>query len=201
MEVVLDWDGTVTETDGLYEIIRTFGDEGIYEETEELLGGLTLNEVIAVEVGTVREPLPTVVDWMREHVRLRVGFADFARRHRPLVVSSGFHELITPVLDREGLSLDVRANRLDPRPEGWRAVFRSSEPCPVCGEPCKRADIVGLGDVVYVGDGYSDRCVAVGAARVFARDSLADYLAEIGHPFERFDDFDGVAAALDGAAA
>ena len=201
MKIVVDWDGTATEVDGLYEVVRSFGDVLIYDETEERLGELTLNDVIAVEIGTVRRPLSTVLDWMREHVHLRAGFTDFARRHRPLVVSSGFHELIAPVLDREGLELEVRANWLDPRPEGWRARFRSSEPCPVCGEPCKRADVAGLGEFVFIGDGYSDRCIALAATRVFARDGLADYLEERRHPFEVFEDFDGLAVALDGAAA
>ena len=53
---------------------------------------------------------------------------------------------------------------------------------------------------VYVGDGFSDRCVAQAATRVFARDGLAEYLTERDVPFERFDDFYDVMRALDGAA-
>jgi len=197
MRIVLDWDGTVTEVDGLYELVRVFGDGRIYEETEALLGrDLNLNEVIAVEVGTVTAPLPTVLDWMRENVGLRDGFTEFARDRRPLIVSSGFHELIQPVLEREGLQLDVRANRLDARPEGWRAVFRNDKPCPVCGEPCKRADVAGYDEFAYVGDGFSDRCVALAATRVFARDGLAEYLTTEGVGFERFDDFHELGRAL-----
>lgn len=202
MRVVVDWDGTVTEVDGLHLVLLEFGDERIYDRAEELLGReLTLNEVIALEFRSVRAPLEEVVAWMHENVRLRDGFGDFAREHRPLVVSSGFHELIEPILEREGLELEVCANRLDPRPDGWRAVFRSTEPCPVCGEPCKRADVAGLGELVYVGDGVSDRCVSLAASRVFARDGLARYLAAKAVPFEPFTDFRDLAAALaDGAA-
>jgi 2-hydroxy-3-keto-5-methylthiopentenyl-1-phosphate phosphatase len=201
MELVLDWDGTVTEVDGLHLVLLEFGDDEIYEAHESRLGrDLTLHEVIAGEFRSVRAPLPEVVDWMREHAKVRPGFADLARRHRPLIVSSGFHELIEPVLEREGLELEVRANRLDPRPDGWRVLFRQPEPCPVCGEPCKRSDVAGLGDFVYVGDGYSDRCVAQAASRVFARDGLAEYLAAKGVAFERFDDFYDVARALAGGA-
>jgi 2-hydroxy-3-keto-5-methylthiopentenyl-1-phosphate phosphatase len=201
VRLVLDWDGTVTEVDGLHLVLLEFGEEEIFEAHEARLGReLTLHEVIAGEFRSVRAPLPEVVAWMRENARLRPGFGEFAREHRPLVVSSGFHELIEPVLEREGLELEVRANRLDPRPDGWRVVFRSDEPCPVCGEPCKRADIAGLGEVAYVGDGFSDRCVAESAARVFARDGLATYLDRKGVPFEPFDDFYDVAEALAGGA-
>ena len=198
---MLDWDGTVTEVDGLHLVLLEFGDEEIYDAHESRLGrDLTLHEVIAGEFRSVRAPLPEVVDWVREHAKLRPGFADLARRHRPLIVSSGFHELIEPVLQREGLELEVRANRLDAHAGGWRVRFRSDEPCAVCGEPCKRADVAGLGDFVYVGDGYSDRCVAEAATRVFARDGLAVFLSGNGVAFELFDDFYDVARALDATA-
>jgi 2-hydroxy-3-keto-5-methylthiopentenyl-1-phosphate phosphatase len=201
VRVVVDWDGTVTETDGLHLVLLEFGDEEIYEAHEARLGrDLTLHEVIAGEFSSVRAPLVEVAAWMRENAVLRAGFTEFARRRRPRIVSSGFHELIEPVLEREGLELDVRANRLDPRPGGWRVRFRSDEPCPVCGEPCKRADVEDLGHFVYVGDGFSDRCVALLASRVFACEGLAAYLAARGIQFERFADFYEVDAALDGGA-
>lgn len=191
VQVVVDWDGTATETDGLHLVLLEFGDPEIYRAAEERLGRqLTLHEVIALEFETVRAPLQNVLRWVRENVGLRAGFVDFARRRRPLVVSSGFHELIEPVLEREGLDLEVRANRLDANPGGWRALFRTETPCPVCGEPCKRADVAELGSFVYVGDGFSDRCVALAADRVFARDGLVDYLDSQGVPYEAFVDFD-----------
>jgi len=197
VQIVLDWDGTVTEVDGLHMVLLEFGDQHVYEEHEARLGReLTLHEVIASEFRTVRAPLDEVRAWVRENVRVRAGFVEFARRHRPLIASSGFHELIEPVLEREGLELEVRANRLDARPDGWRAIFRSTEPCPVCGEPCKREDVAVLDGFVYVGDGFSDRCVALAASRVFARDGLADYLASRGVPFEGFEDFHGLSRAL-----
>jgi 2-hydroxy-3-keto-5-methylthiopentenyl-1-phosphate phosphatase len=190
VDVVVDWDGTVTETDGLHLVLLEFGDERIYDAAENRLGReLTLHEVIALEFESIRTPLAEVVTWVRENVRLRDGFAAFARARRPLIVSSGFHELIEPVLEREGLELDVLANRLDPYPTGWRVRFRNEEPCPVCGEPCKRSDVAGFDGFVYVGDGFSDRCVALAASRVFARAGLADYLASMCVRFEPFDDF------------
>ncbi|MBA3332798.1 MAG: haloacid dehalogenase-like hydrolase [Actinobacteria bacterium] len=196
MRVVVDWDGTVTEVDSLSEVVRTFGNEGVYAETEDQLGRLTLNEVIAIEVATVSAPLVEVVDWVRENVRVRSGFEDFADKHRPLVVSSGLHELIEPVLQREGIRLDVRANRLKPRPGPWEVRFRDADVCDVCGEPCKRADVAGLGEFAYAGDGFSDRCVALAASRVFACDGLATYLESKGVGFERFEDFHDIAARL-----
>jgi 2-hydroxy-3-keto-5-methylthiopentenyl-1-phosphate phosphatase len=197
VRVVLDWDGTVTEVDGLHLVLEEFGDARIYDEAERRLGrGLTLHQVIAWEFRSVRAPLAEVVEWVLANVRVRAGFAAFAREHRPLVVSSGFHELIEPVLAREGVELEVRANRLDPRLDGWIARFRNEDPCPVCGEVCKRADVAGLDGFVYAGDGFSDRCVALAASRVFARDGLARYLEARGMAFEPFDDFRDLARAF-----
>jgi len=195
--LVVDWDGTVTEVDGLHLVLLEYGDEHVYDEAETRLGrDLTLQEVIANEFRTVRAPLPEVVSWVRENVRVREGFAALARAYRPLVVSSGFHELIEPVLAREGIDLEVRANRLDPRADGWQALFRNHRPCPVCGEPCKRADVAGIDEVALVGDGVSDRCLALAASRVFARDGLARYLGERGVAYEPFEDFFDVLALL-----
>lgn len=197
MKVVIDWDGTVTEVDGLHLVLEEFGDASVYDEAERRLGrGLTLHEVIAWEFESVRAPLAEVVEWVLANVRVRAGFAAFARKHRPLVLSSGFHELIEPVLEREGVEVEVRANRLDPRPDGWVAIFRTEEACAVCGEACKRVDVVGLDGFVYAGDGFSDRCVALAASRVFARDGLARYLEERGAAFEPFEDFHDLARAL-----
>ena len=200
--VVVDWDGTVTEVDSLHMVLLEFGDADVYERAESRLGhDLTLHEVIACEFETVRTPLGVVVDWVRANVRLRPGFHEVAERYRPLVVSSGFHELIEPILEREGLELELRANRLDPRPDGWRVRFRDELTCSVCDEPCKRRTVEELGGrYVYVGDGVSDRCVARAAELVFARDGLARYLADEGVPFLPFENFHDVRAALAGAA-
>ena len=90
----------------------------------------------------------------------------------------------------------VVANRLDARPEGWRTIFRPQTVCDVCGEPCKRSDVARYNGFTYVGDGFSDRCVAQAATRVFARDGLATYLGECGVAFEPFVDFIQLERAL-----
>jgi 2-hydroxy-3-keto-5-methylthiopentenyl-1-phosphate phosphatase len=201
--IVLDWDGTVTEVDGLDLVLSEFGDREVYARVESELGRtLRLNEVIAAEFATVNAPLEEVVSWLVRRTRVRPGFREFCARHRPLIVSSGFRELIDPILEREQIPHDryeLRANGIEPRPEGWRAVFRDGAVCETCSEPCKRADLPE-DFTVFVGDGYADRCAALAADRVFATGGLVPYLDARRKPHERFVDFFQLAAALDGQA-
>jgi 2-hydroxy-3-keto-5-methylthiopentenyl-1-phosphate phosphatase len=201
VRLVLDWDGTVTERDTVALVIGRFGDVATYRETGVLMGrSLSHDEALARSLATVRAPLDEVVAWLLANVRIRAGFRELVERHRPLVVSSGMHELIEPVLAREGVDVELLANRVDARADGWRIRFRPGTRCRSCGESCKRA-LLPRGDVTYVGDGYSDRCAALAAARVFATGELARYLDERGSPHEPFGDLRDVLHGLAGQAA
>jgi 2-hydroxy-3-keto-5-methylthiopentenyl-1-phosphate phosphatase len=201
--LVFDFDGTITEIDLLDEVSTRFGDPEVFRQMDESLdtGALTLQEVITREFAPVNAPLGEVVAWVLANARVRPGFRELVEQARgrgldTLILSSGFHELIEPVLAREGVSIPVLANRLDPDPGGWRVLWRDETVCPVCGESCKRRTLPADGTVIYVGDGYSDRCAALAADRVFALRGLARYLDEQGVPYESFGDFHDLARAL-----
>ena len=81
MELVLDWDGTITEGDTLHVAIEEFGDVDVFRAMEEEIGrSLTLQEVIAVEMATISAPLDDVVAYLCETVSLRAGFAEVVAR-------------------------------------------------------------------------------------------------------------------------
>jgi 2-hydroxy-3-keto-5-methylthiopentenyl-1-phosphate phosphatase len=196
--LVLDWDGTCTVVDTLWLVLERFGDYDVFKRAGERLmrGDISYRELMETEFSTVKgATLEEVNAWLAGEARIRPGFHELVTRYDPLVLSSGFEELIRPLLAREGVEVELRANRLDPRPDGWRVVWSRGEPCEVCSDWCKRA---GLPDepFVYVGDGYSDRCPALAAERVFARAGLAEYLEAEGRPYEPFDDLTDVLRAL-----
>jgi len=206
LTIAVDFDGTVTEMDLLDTIARDFGDPVVYQEVDDGLHGgtMSLRDVITREFEPVRRPLREVVDWELENVRVRAGFPELvelaeANAWRLVIVSSGFHELIEPILEREGVEVELHANRVDPSTDGWRVEWRYDATCDSCGESCKRSivqELAGDDELVYIGDGYSDRCAAEASDRVFATRGLADYLDEQGVPYERFDDFHDVARSL-----
>ncbi|HEY5145918.1 MAG TPA: haloacid dehalogenase-like hydrolase, partial [Polyangiaceae bacterium] len=191
---MIDWDGTVTESDTLMLTLRHFVAPGLLEPLEAELdagladGTITHREVMEREFALLNTPLEEVVAFVEKHARVRPGFTGFVRRFDPLVVSSSFFETIEPVLRREGVTVRLRANHAGPGADGWRIRWESDSDCTTCNEPCKRGSLPD-GPFVYVGDGYSDRCAALGAERIFARDGLALYLDEQGVAYEPFTDF------------
>jgi 2-hydroxy-3-keto-5-methylthiopentenyl-1-phosphate phosphatase len=191
MTLVLDWDGTCTVSDSLVAAVRALGDASVYEREFGSYG-----EALAAEVATIRVTAEQASEWAREHVHVRPGFHTLVSRYAPVIVSSGLPQLIRPVLEREGVDVDVRSNDADASPDGWRVRFRHEGPCPVCGDRCKRRSLPDLRPLVYVGDGWSDQCASLACERVFARDGLAEYLRAEGVPFEPFDSLVDVAAAL-----
>jgi 2-hydroxy-3-keto-5-methylthiopentenyl-1-phosphate phosphatase len=206
--LVVDFDGTITQEDVLDEIARTFGDDEVYREVDEALdrNGITLHDVLRREFEPVRASLGEVIEWVHANASIRQGFRELVelareRGWRVVVVSSGFRQLIEPMLERAGIEgLELVSNEVDPDPEGWRITFFDESRCEICGEACKRTtvrSVVDGGEVVYVGDGYSDRCAAEDADLVFARRGLAAYLTERGVPFEPFEDFFQIAEKLE----
>ena len=139
--LVVDFDGTITEQDLLDTIAQVFGDEEVYKEVDEGLDdhSLTLNEVIRREFEPVRAPLGECGLGARERASGPASATWSSSRERGwrfVIVSSGFRELIEPVLEREGLTgVELLSNSVDPDPDGWKVQFRVSETCEVCGQP------------------------------------------------------------------
>jgi 2-hydroxy-3-keto-5-methylthiopentenyl-1-phosphate phosphatase len=191
VQLVLDWDGTCTVRDSLVAAVHELGDASVYEREFASYG-----EALAAEVATIRVTAEAAAEWAIENVQVRPGLHELAERYRPLIVSSGLPQLILPVLGREGLELEVRSNFAEPSPDGWLVRFRHEGLCPVCGDRCKRRSLPETGPIVFVGDGWSDRCASLACDRVFARDGLAAYLQDERVPYEPFDTLHDVAAAL-----
>lgn len=194
--MVLDWDGTCTVRDSLVAAIHDLGDPTVYEGSfQEKFG--SYGEALAAEVHTLQVTADEAADWAVEHVELRPGFHELVERYRPVIVSSGLPQLIRPVLEREGVAdLELRSNDAEVRPDGWRVIFRDEGVCPVCGDKCKRRSLPQERPLVFVGDGWSDRCASLAADRVFARTGLAEYLDEQGVAYTPYETFFDVAAAL-----
>jgi len=95
---------------------------------------LSFQEVMEREFATPTAPVEEVVAFLCREVRIRPGFAELALAERPLFLSSGFHEPIEPVPACEGVELELRANRIEARPDGRRPAPRAgARRCGVSG--------------------------------------------------------------------
>ena len=195
MQLVLDWDGTCTARDSLVAAIHDLGDPSVYDGAFQDKFG-SYGEALAAEVATLRVSPEEAAAWAVANVELRPGLHELIARYHPVIVSSGLPQLIRPVLEREGIDVELRSNDAVPSADGWRVVFRDEGVCPVCGDKCKRRSLPDGRPLVFVGDGWSDRCASLAADRVFARTGLAAYLDEQGVPYEPYETLLDVAAAL-----
>jgi 2-hydroxy-3-keto-5-methylthiopentenyl-1-phosphate phosphatase len=195
VQLALDWDGTCTVRDSLVAAIHDLGDPSVYDGVfQEKFA--SYGEALAAEVATLRVTPAEAAAWAVANVEMRPGFHELVERYRPVIVSSGLQQLIRPVLEREGVDVELRANDAAPSDEGWNVIFRDEGVCPVCGDKCKRRSLPDGRPLVFVGDGWSDRCASLAADRVFARTGLAAYLDEQGAPYEPYETLFDVAAAL-----
>jgi 2-hydroxy-3-keto-5-methylthiopentenyl-1-phosphate phosphatase len=192
MRLILDWDGTCTLDDTMDALVREFGAVELLDIHLDR-SNVTLHQIIEDELGSIRVPLEEAQAWLVANVRLRPGFHKLVERFDPLLLSSNVRQLIEPVLEREGVEVELVANELEP---GWTVRWRDETVCETCGQACKRGTLPAGEEIVYVGDGFSDRCAALAADRVFATGPLARYLARESAAFTPFDDFHTVVDAL-----
>ena len=199
--IACDFDGTITRRDTLHVIVEAFGTEGVWEALEPRLraGEITVEQAMQEQFAAVRATPEQVRDLVLAEAGIREGFAEFAawaraEGHRLIVFSSGFRTVIDLMLGQAGVEgLEVLSHEAEFSADGCRLVWSDrGERCERCDRHCKRHDLVPRrrGEpLVYLGDGISDRCPALLADLLFARDGLARWLDDEGVPYVGFEDF------------
>jgi 2,3-diketo-5-methylthio-1-phosphopentane phosphatase len=211
-EVFVDFDGTITDLDTFDVLVREYAGDAAWNAFEVGLDdhNLTIREVLAAEAALVRVPFETGAALLDERVAVDPTFADFAAfctRHAiPLtIVSSGAASIIERRLRRIGIAdATIVANEIDASDyeRGWKFVFRDDSENANDKAALVRAAKARGSATIFVGDGRSDYAAALEADRRFVKRDrfLERYLRELGVPFESFDRFGDILAALERAA-
>lgn len=204
LTVVLDFDGTLVDPNVAILLVSEFAPNGeaVAHEVDQLLhtGKIGLREAWHRQAALLPGArLPEMARFVRERVPLRRGAREFlglTRAHGvPVtIVSGGLDFYIQEVLDREGLDLPIRSDRLEVRPDGTAQVVHpyAHPSCDRCGI-CKAAIVSDRrppARTVFIADGSTDRFGAETSDIVFARHRLLDYCRRAGiacYPFEDFE--------------
>ncbi|WP_425104621.1 HAD-IB family phosphatase [Ancylobacter sp.] len=206
INVLLDFDGTVSRHDTTDEILAAFADPQWHEiEHEWVTGRIGSRTCMSRQVALMRaspEALDRLVDGIEvdEHLPQLVDVC----RDRGVsltIVSDGLDRVIARVLRRFDLCVPVIANRLVCLPDGrWSLDFPNAAPyCEAGTCKCLSASSGG-GPTILVGDGRSDFCVAEAASVVFAKAKLAEHCRLNGIPFLPLPNLGAVACWLAEAA-
>ena len=209
VQVFCDFDGTVALQDIGNSFLTEFGlPDWLEAEREFLAGTLGSRDALVRQYRALDATPETLRRFVQEKVELDPTFPAFLeeakrREMEVSILSDGLDLYINEFLRRYGLEhLPLYCNK-------GRWVDRHIEVefpyynrvCGVCGN-CKTSHLnrerrPGQ-KLVYVGDGWSDRCPARNADVVFAKDRLRHFCEEQGIAFRPFAHFDDVGRALFG---
>lgn len=202
--ILCDFDGTITLRDTNDALVDHFvGAErrAAYDELF-LKGRVPLWQALDQALRACGVPLETALAHLHAHVPIDPHFAGFtawcAAREWPVrVVSAGLHEVITRLLQREGLELPVVANRARPAD----MTFGLEPVDPTCPTGVDKAAVVQAARsagffTVFIGDGISDRLAVPHADWVLAKGSLVRWCERHGHAHTAITSFAEVSPLL-----
>ncbi len=190
----LDFDGTISATDVVDEVLDRFADKAWKDvEKEWLAGRIGSRECLSRQIGLVKatpEELRSVV----AKVKLDPHFVSFLKKAEELgvlvtIVSDGFDVFIEQVLksnlqEKPGLlkALPIYSNKLRKTASGFEVVFGTEAVCVHGCANCKALLIKKMTShddhVFFVGDGFSDRYATERAHLTFAKGKLLDFCRE-----------------------
>jgi 2,3-diketo-5-methylthio-1-phosphopentane phosphatase len=209
----IDFDGTIAIRDVGDLMFETFGGAECVRIVEEYrAGALSATECFRRECEACGEVDTRSLETFLDAQELDPSFGDFVRfcRDRKIectILSDGMDYYLARILSNHGLQgVPFYANRLELVPvEGVpRVRFRPSFPhrdetCDRCA-CCKRNQLLALSAdddiIVYIGEGFSDRCPARHSDVVFAKDDLKEYCRSSGIPFVPYRTFADVTRRL-----
>jgi 2-hydroxy-3-keto-5-methylthiopentenyl-1-phosphate phosphatase len=206
LAILVDYDGTISLTD-VTDLVMAEHAPGVWEEASAAYdaGLMGSRRLMAWEMNLV-EADPDALLATAAAQPHDPGFAPFVRHAQAAgipveVVSDGFGFFIEPALERLGVG-DVPVITARTTFEGRRAsiAFPNGHPtCRVCGT-CKRERVLAHRaagrQVVFIGDGESDRYAAGYSDIVFAKRALVRICLEAGWPFHRWTEFSEIDAWL-----
>ncbi len=200
IHLITDFDGTITDRDTLEFLLDRYGSpEWVAIENQVEQDKISVDEAFQQQMALMRVSMEEARATLDGGIMVDRTFKDCTEAiihagGRVSIVSAGFREIIEYMLrDKIPDGVAVHANSLEVTDGRWRVIPSPSPKIRGLCTHCKRywvEQAKAAGDfVVYAGNGYTDRCPAEAAHRVYARDVLWDHRIRLGLDTERLTDF------------
>jgi len=199
LKIFCDFDGTITLKDLSDELFKSYGNFQLYNSM------LRKNEISIYEYWKMTfNTLPSnfsIKDLENFALQQEIDtyfydFCIFCKQNTiPIsIVSDGYIEYINPILKKLNLDfVNVFSNRLIFADSIMPVFNGATESCKCPCASCKRNVILNNSSdddiIIFVGDGYSDFCVAEHSDIIFAKRYLAKYCTENKIPHYYFKSF------------
>ena len=180
----IDFDGTITEQDVVFTMIKTFCREGWQEINDQWERGEISTEQCAQGTFNLMSAGREDILKLASGIKIDPYFNEFLRicnenEEKVIILSDGYDLIIEHILKKAGINLTFYANKL--LIEGNRfsiACTYHNKDCGKCGT-CKTSLLHRLKEknsrAIFIGDGYSDTCVAKEADIILAKEPLLGY--------------------------
>lgn len=201
--IVCDFDGTITQKDGLYSFIEAYAGEG-WEKFEQdwVQGKIDSKTCLIEEFKLVPEISEELISSFIDTLKIDESFVDFynnivEKEIDFYIVSDGIDYFIKRILKNYNLNgVKIISNHGEFRGEFFEITFPNDHSeCINNAGTCKCNVLSDLKQdyekIIYIGDGVSDYCVANRADILYAKKRLLNYCIENGikHiPYASFDD-------------
>lgn len=197
--VLVDFDGTISKHDVTDALLEHFASPEWEElETAWQEGLITSRQCMADQYALIKADEDEINAFL-DGVEIDPTFIDFLEYchqsgYPVTIVSDGFDFYINRILSRYGITdFDIYSNHLEFRDGNIITEFpHTNDECATCGN-CKTSVFHTFktpeNTVVYVGDGWSDRCIAHESDVIFAKHKLITYCDEHGLDYTPYDSF------------
>lgn len=200
-KIFVDFDGTISQKDVGNEFFRKFGNEAesLKAVAEWKAGDLSGRELTVREAEFVRVTRQDALEYV-DHFKIDSRFKDFvgyckSKSLELTVLSDGLDFYIDRIFEMNAITdVPFYSNHVHFDSGSIRVDFPHESDCAKCGN-CKGRQILtrtGIDDIViYIGNGFSDRCAVKYADVIFAKDELLKYCEENNityFPFANFGD-------------
>jgi len=203
IRVFCDFDGTVCQQDVGQKFFQEFAGEKAEVSVRRLLGGEITMQMWFMELCNA---IPSITrDELLKYVEqfsIDPYFAEFVRfcsvrGVSVTILTDGLDVYVERVLSNGGVGhVPFFSNHAEFVEKKLKVSFPYTDAeCSICGS-CKRNHMLNTSAdediIVYIGDGYSDRCAVRYADFVFAKRQLIKYCQQQNITFFAFDDFNDV---------